>query len=106
MSDIYINKIETYCLLYNNADEQKQLMIMNYITSLIFNTVIDQLFNVVSNNPRWLLDLIAEMHRQEHISWTVSDVVNYEGKEQSLLNYTFNGSAKNLGTVEQNGNGV
>ena len=77
MSDIYINKIETFCLLYNNADEQKQLMIMNYITSLIFNTVIDQLFNVVSNNPRWLLDLIAEMHRQEHISWTVSDVVNY-----------------------------
>lgn len=77
MSDVYINKIETYCLLYNNADEQKQLMIMNYITSLIFTTVIDQLFNMVSNKPRWLLDLIAEMHRQEHISWTVIDVVNY-----------------------------
>ena len=32
--------------------------------------------------------------------------VNYEGKEQSLLNYTFSGSAKNLGSVEQNGNDV
>ena len=32
--------------------------------------------------------------------------VNYEGKEQSLLNYTFNGFAKNLGTVEQNGNDI
>ena len=77
MGDVYINKIETYCLLYNNADEQKQLVIMNYITSLIFTTIIDQLFNMVSDKPRWLLDLIAEMHRQEHISWTVIDVVNY-----------------------------
>ena len=29
--------------------------------------------------------------------------VNYEGKEQSLLNYTFNGTANNLGTVDQSG---
>lgn len=29
--------------------------------------------------------------------------VNFEGKEQSLLNYTFNGSATHLGTVEQSG---
>ena len=32
--------------------------------------------------------------------------VNYEGKEQSLLNYTFNGTAKDLGTVEQSGSNV
>lgn len=76
MNDVYINKIETYCLLYNNADEQKQLIIMNYITSLIFSNVIDQLFDIVNDKPKWLLDLIAEIHRQENISWTVSDVVN------------------------------
>ena len=29
--------------------------------------------------------------------------VNYEGKEQSLLNYTFNGTATNLATVSGNG---
>ena len=77
MGDIYINKIETYCLLYNGSDEQKQQMIMNYITSLILLTVIDQLYNVVNDKPKWLLDLIAEMHRQENISWTVSDVVEH-----------------------------
>ena len=77
VSDVYINKIETYCLLYNDADEQKQLMIMNYITGLLFTTVIDQLFNMNNNKPKWLLDLIAEMHRQERISWTVADVVSY-----------------------------
>ena len=77
MNDVYINKIETYCLLYNNSDEQKQQLIMNYITSLILTNVIDQFFNVVDDKPKWLLDLIAEMHRQENISWTVSDVVSY-----------------------------
>ena len=76
MSDVYINKIETYCLLYNSSDEEKQQLIMNYIINLIINTVIDQLFNVVNDKPKWLLDLIAEMHKQENISWTVSDVVN------------------------------
>lgn len=29
--------------------------------------------------------------------------VNYEGKEQSMLNYSFNGTARNLGTVSQTG---
>ncbi len=32
--------------------------------------------------------------------------VNYEGKEQALLNYTFNGVANNLGTVSKNGKDV
>ena len=32
--------------------------------------------------------------------------VNFEGKEQSLLNYTFNGSAKNLGTVTKSGSEI
>ena len=32
--------------------------------------------------------------------------VNYEGKEQSLLNYNFNGTATHLGTVEQSGSSV
>ena len=77
LSDVYINKIETYCLIYNGSDENKQQLIMNYITSLIFTNVIDQFFDVVNDKPRWLLDLIAEMHRQENISWTVSDVVEY-----------------------------
>lgn len=77
MSDVYINKIETYCLLYNNSNEQKQQLIMNYIINLILTNVVDQQFNVVNDKPKWLLDLIAQMHRQENISWTVSDVVNY-----------------------------
>ena len=77
MNDVIINKIETYCLLYNNSDEQKQQLIMNYITNLILTNVIDQLFNVIDDKPEWLLDLIAQMHRQENISWTVSDVVDY-----------------------------
>lgn len=77
LSDVYINKIETYCLIYNSSDENKQHLIMNYITSLIFTNVIDQFFDVVNDKPRWLLDLIAEIHRQENISWTVSDVVEY-----------------------------
>ena len=77
MSDVYINKIETYCLLYNGSDEQKQQLIMHYITNLIFTTAIDQLYNVVNDKPKWLLDLIGEMHRQENVSWTVSDIVNY-----------------------------
>ena len=77
MSDVYINRIETYCLLYKNSDEQKQRLIMSYITNLILINVIDQLFSVANDKPKWLLDLIAEMHRQENISWTLSDVVNY-----------------------------
>ena len=77
ISDVNINKIETYCLLYNNSDEQKQHLIMNFVTSLILISVIDQLCNVVDDKPKWLLDLIAQMHRQENISWTVSDVVDY-----------------------------
>ena len=32
--------------------------------------------------------------------------VNYEGKEQSLLNYNFNGTARNLGTVSESGGDV
>ena len=77
ISDVNINKIETYCLLYNNSDEQKQHLIMNFVTSLILISVIDQLCNVVDDKPKWLLDLIDQMHRQENISWTVSDVVDY-----------------------------
>ena len=77
VSDVNINKIETYCLLYNNSDEQKQHLIMNFVVNLILISVIDQLYNVVDDKPKWLLDLIAQMHRQENISWTVSDVVNY-----------------------------
>lgn len=77
VSDLFIDKIETYCLLYNDADEQKKKMIMNYIINSILTSVIDQIFNFVNDKPRWLLDLIAEMHRQENISWTVSDIVDY-----------------------------
>lgn len=77
LSDVFINKIETYVLLYKDADENKQQLIMNFIINLILTNAIDQLFNVVNDKPRWLLDLIAEMHRQENITWTVSDVVEY-----------------------------
>lgn len=77
MNDVYINKIETCCLLLNGLDEQKQQLTMNYITNLILINVIDQFFDVVNDKPKWLLDLIAEMQRQENISWTVSDVVSY-----------------------------
>ena len=77
LSDVFINKIETYVLLYKDADEKKQQLIMNFIINLILTNAIDQLFNVVNDKPRWLLDLIAEMHRQENITWTVSDVVEY-----------------------------
>lgn len=77
LSDVYIDKIETYCLIYNGSDEKKQELIMNYITNLILTNVIDQFFDVVNDKPRWLLDLISQMHRQESISWTVSDVVEY-----------------------------
>ena len=77
MSDVNINRIETYCLLYNNSDEQKQHLIMHFVTNLILISVIDQLYNVVDDKPKWLLDLIAQMHRQENVSWTVSDVVSY-----------------------------
>ena len=77
LSDVYINKIETYCLVYNDSHERKQELIMNYIISLVLTNVIDQYFDVVNDKPRWLLDLIAQMHRQENISWTVSDVVEY-----------------------------
>ena len=77
INDVYINKIETYTLLYNAADEQKQHLIMGYITNMILATVIDQYFDIVNDKPKWLIDLIAEMHRQENISWTVTDVVNH-----------------------------
>ena len=77
MNDVYINKIQACCLLLNGLDEEKQQLTMNYITNLILINVIDQLFDVVNDKPKWLLDLIAEMHRQENISWTVSDVVSY-----------------------------
>ena len=77
VSDVNINRIETYCLLYNNSDEQKQHLIMHFVTNLILISVIDQLYNVVDDKPKWLLDLIAQMHRQENASWTVSDVVSY-----------------------------
>ena len=77
LSDVYINKIETYCLIYNGSDEQKQELIMHYIMNLVLTNVIDQFFDVVNDKPRWLLELIAQMHRQENISWSVSDVVNH-----------------------------
>ena len=77
LSDVYISKIETYCLLYNESDENKQQLIMNYIINLILTNIIDQLFDVANDKPRWLIDLIAQMHRQENIYWNVADVVEY-----------------------------
>ena len=47
----------------------------------------------------------AGKHRQEYLNWFKTALAaNYEGMEQMSLNYSFDGTAKNLISVDANGN--
>ena len=47
----------------------------------------------------------AGKHRQEYLNWFKNSLVsNYEGIEQMSLNYSFDGTAKNLVSVDASGN--
>lgn len=47
----------------------------------------------------------AGKYREEYLNWFITALAaNYEGLEQMSLNYSFNGTAKNLVSVDENGN--
>ena len=77
INDINITNMEQYALVANDCTD---ISLYNTATMYLINSMLnlatDQLYNLFSDKPNWLVDLITEIYRQENASWTVSDILD------------------------------
>ncbi len=91
LNDIQIDKIYEYCTLLKQDDSviEDRELVENLLSTAIINHIIEQLSLVASNKPKWLMNLIDRINRQENIGWSVKDVINEASYSHSHLTREF-----------------
>ena len=81
---INITSMEQYALVVDDDDDADlyNTAVMYLINSML-NLAVDQLYDVFSDKPAWLVELIAQIYRQENANWTVNDIL-----KQSSFSHT------------------
>lgn len=87
---VNISSMEQYALVANDYEDMNlyNTAVMYLINSML-NLVTDQLYNVFSDKPAWLVELITQIYRQENSAWTVNDILNHSSYSHTHLIRTF-----------------
>ena len=91
LNDIQIDKLKEHCTLLRQDDSviEDRDLVESILTTTILNHVIEQLALLANNKPKWLMNLIDRINRQENLSWSVKDVINEASYSHSHLTREF-----------------
>lgn len=87
---VNITSLEQYALVVNDTEDMNLYNAATmYLINSLLNHAIDQLYNIFSDKPSWLVELITQIYRQENSAWTVNDILNHTSYSHTHLIRTF-----------------
>lgn len=91
VNETQMSKLIEYTTLLKQDDNiiKDRFLIENVIATTVLNLVVEQQALIINNKPKWLIDLIDKMNRQENINWTVKDVLREASYSHSHLTRKF-----------------
>ncbi len=91
LNEIQMEKIMQYCILLKRDDSvlKDRELVSNMLITNIISNVVEQNTLLVNDKPKWLLNLIDEINKQENLAWSVKDVLNEASYSHSHLTREF-----------------
>ena len=91
LNDMQIEKFIAYSNLLKQDDSviKDRDLISSLLISYILDITVEQNMAVINDKPKWLMQLIDRINKQENMAWTVKDVLNEASYSHSHLTREF-----------------